>query len=328
MAGSYTFIRRDLTLASDFSGSPEEILQSATITPMQMDDMAGLDEIPKRNWNFFTEQKLDASPYEFGHFMLARLRLLGGATYEPFNGVTLGGAVGVEAGDNIYNIPQTSSKIVRSNVDYYTRSPVDIDRLYINVMRSIAPGLHARVTGGLLEEMYRGASAELLYQPHEARWAIGAEGNWLQQRDPEDQFGKTDYTTRTARVSLYYEVVPRDLTVILSGEQYLAKDHGISLEMRHQFQQGIQFGFLGTYSHRRDFGGPEDRGHTDAKIYLRIPLQFALDNIPVRSYTSMNVGSIARDSGQRVNLPVQLWDATRPVSYGPILRSWDDLLSF
>ncbi|HCM84437.1 MAG TPA: hypothetical protein DIS76_07720, partial [Rhodospirillaceae bacterium] len=183
-------------------------------------------------------------------------------------------------------------------------------------------------TGGLLEEMHRGISTEILYQPHDARWAISAESNWLQQRDPAHDFGRTNYNTHTGRLSFYYEVPPRDLTVIVRAEQFLAKDHGLSLELRQQFQQGIQLGFAGSYSHRRDFGGPDDRGHADARIYLRIPLQFALDDTPIQNYTSINVGSIARDSNQQVNLPVRLWDATRPISYGPILRSWDDLLNF
>lgn len=327
-AGTYTFIRRDLRLATSFEGSPEEIRQSATIAQAMPGDSPSLDEQPRRAWKFFTEEKFDSSGYEFGNLWITRSRFLWGATYEPLNGITIGGAGGMEAGDNIPVIPQTSSKIVRSNIDAYTQRVVDIDHLYVNAMRSIAPGLHARITAGLLEEMYRGVSGEILYQPQEARWAVGLEGNWLEQRHPLYDFDTTGYKTQTGALSFYYEVPPRDLTVIARVEQFLAKDHGVSLEFRHQFQQGIQMGFAGSYSHRRDFGGPDDRGHVDGRIYFRIPLQFAIDDVPIRNYTSFNVGSIARDSNQQVNVPVRLWDATRPVSYGPILRSWDDLLNF
>ncbi len=328
VAGSYTFVRRDLDLATDFSGSPEEILQNAHIRRAEITDAPELDMQSHRPWKFHVEQKIDNSGYEFGYLWLTRARFLAGGTYEPMNGITLGVTAGLEGGDNIPVIPQTGSKIVRSNIDAYTQNAADIDSFYINAMRSVLPGLHVRATAGLLEEMYRGISTEILYQPHDARWAISAESNWLQQRDPAHDFGRTNYNTHTGRLSFYYEVPPRDLTVIVRAEQFLAKDHGLSLELRQQFQQGIQLGFAGSYSHRRDFGGPDDRGHADARIYLRIPLQFALDDTPIQNYTSINVGSIARDSNQQVNLPVRLWDATRPISYGPILRSWDDLLNF
>lgn len=320
-------VRRDVIQATHFSGSAEEILHSTTITRADADDQSLLNEQPKRAWKFFTEERIDNSVYEFGNLILTRARFVAGAAYEPFNGITLGAAAGIESGDNLPLLPQ-SGKPVRTNLAEYTRNGVDIDRLYVNAMHSIAPGVHARVTAGLLEEMYRGISAEVLYQPLEARWAVGAEGNWLQQRDPRENFGKTDYETQTGAVSFYYEVPPRDLTVIVRAEQFLAKDQGLSLELRHQFQQGALVGFKTSYSARRDFGGPQDHGHLDARMYMRIPLQFAVDDVPVYNYTSVNVGSLTRDSNQQVELPVQLWDATRPVSYGPILRSWEDLLNF
>ncbi len=326
-AGNYTFVRRDVAQATNFSGSPEEILQSTTITAADNTDVP-IDVQPQRAWRYFTQQNIDISPYEFGFFSLSRTRQLAGVQYEPLAGLTFGATAGLESGDNLPVFITTSGKRVRSRINDYTRDIVDIENLYVNSMHSPLPGLHARVTGGLLEEMYRGVSTEILYQPFDARWAVSAEANWLQQRDPFRTFGKANNQTKTGSLAFYYEVPPRDLTVILRAEQFLARDRGLSLEFRHQFQQGMQLSFMTSYSTRRDFGGVEDRGHTDARMVLRVPLQYALDNTIIQNYTQINVGSIARDSNQQINLPIRLWEATRPISYGPILRSWDELLDF
>jgi len=329
VAGTYTFVRRDVTEATHFNGSPEEIFQSAQIAPTKVNDTPALNETPWRAWHLFTAQRFDIDPYEFGNFLISRERWLAGGSYEVLNGVTFGGAGAYQSGENYPIIFPNTTHAVRSNIDAYASNIAKVENLYMNVMHTIAPGLHARVTGGLLEEMYRGVSGELLYQPYQARWAIGAEGNWLQQRDPDKDFAKTSLETKTAALRFYYEVPPRDLTVIFSAEQYLAEDHGFSLELRQQFLQGIQLSFLGTWSNQRDLGGPTDRGHTDARLMLHIPLQYEINDMPIENHLMVNVGSGARDKGQEVELPVpDLWDATRPISYGPILRSWDDLLNF
>ncbi len=329
VAGTYTFVRRDVTGATHFNGSAEEVFQSAQITPAKFADAPALDETPVRAWHLFTAQRFDIDPYEFGNFLISRERWLAGGSYEIFNGFSIGGAASFESGENFPVIIPRPTHAVRSNIDAYADTPTKIENLYVNFTRTLAPQIQARVTGGLLEEMYRGIDAELFYQPYQARWAVSAEGAWLQQRDPMRDFGKTGLQTKTAALRFYYEVPPRDLTVIFSAEQYLAEDHGFSLELRQAFQQGIQLSFLGTWSNQRDLGGPEDRGHSDARLVLHIPLQYEIGDLPIENRLMVNTGSVARDMGQEVELPVpDLWDESRPVSYGPLLRSWDDLLAF
>jgi hypothetical protein len=327
-AGTYTIVRRDLLNASHFEGSPEEILQSTTVAPAGRADQPLRTELPGKAWTLFTGQRIDASPYEYGHFLLSREKLLFGGRYEWMNGLMLGGTIALESGSDVPPIAQTERKQVRSRLYDYTQQLGGIEQLYVNAMHSFGGGWHGRVTGGLLEEMYRGVSTEVLYQRLDARWAVGAEANWLQQRDPESEFGKTDYDTLTGNISFYYEVPPRDLTVIVRAEQFLARDQGVTLELQQQFQQGIRLGFVGTYSNRRDYGGPEDRGHSDARMVLSVPLQYSVQDVVINNGTQVRMGAIARDAGQSVEMPVRLWDATRPVSYGPLLRSWEDVLNW
>lgn len=329
VAGSYTIIRRDLSDTTHFAGSPEEIWQSAVMKPPSDDDAPALSELPVQRWHLFTAQRFDMGPYEFGSLLLSRERFLAGGRYEILNGIHIGASGAYESGNNLPYIIAADTHAVRSNINAYTGRLAKIETLYVNVQHEIAPNVHARITGGLLEEMFRGVSAEVLYQPHTARWGIGAEANWLQQRDPNHDFLKTSYHVNSGALSFYYEVLPRDLTVIARAESFLARDHGLSLEFRQEFMNGIRLSLLGTWSNQRDYGGPEDRGHADARMMLHIPLQYEVVDVPIQNNLDANLGSIARDMGQQVNLPMpRLWDATRPISYGPMIRSWQDVLKF
>jgi hypothetical protein len=255
------------------------------------------------------------------------LRTEAGGTFEPLNGFTLGATGSYEMSDNFQNIPVTPHP-VRSEAKLYMARPFETENLYVNAMQTVAPGLHARLTAGLLEEMYRGVSGEVLYQPFESRWAVGAEGDWLQQRSPTNDFGKTDLTSTPVALSVYYEIPRYDLTVIARAEQFLAEDKGGTLEFQHDFLRSSRISFAATWSNEKDFGGLENYGHMAAMMMVHIPLEYAIKNLPIENRADMNIAPVTRDSGQEVEVPVRLWDATRPISYGPITNSWDNFLNF
>ena len=176
--------------------------------------------------------------------------------------------------------------------------------------------------------MYRGASAEVLYQPFASRLAVGAEGDWLQQRSPNNDFAKTSYETTPWAASIYYEVVPHDLTIIGRVQQFLAEDKGYTVELQHEFYHGARLGFAADWSNRPDFGGLEDYGRLAARMELHIPLDYVFAGLPIENRADTYLGPLVRDSGQTVEMPARLWEATRPISYGPIEHSWDDFLNF
>lgn len=323
---TYTLLRRDVVRHTQFRGSADEIRQSATITPTLVDDAPLLSSSKYARFRLFSAQRFDLGPYEYGNFLLSRQRWQWGGSYQLLRNVTVGMTGNFRAGDNYPDIPP-GPKPARSRVNAYMRRNAALENLYANGMKTVAPGWHTRVTGGLLEEMYRGVSGEVLYQPLMSRWAVGAEGNWLQQRSPGDDFEKLHYITTPAVISFYYEVMPKNLTVILRAQQFLARDKGGTLEFQHHFLRGARLGFAMNWSDRRDFGGLEDRGHLDARMTLNIPLQYEFLGVPMENRMAVDAGAVARDSGQMVSLPVRLWDATRPIAYGPILSSWQDFLN-
>jgi hypothetical protein len=324
---TYTLLRRDVVRDTEFKGSAAEVMQTATVRPTVIDNTPA-PTLPERPlWRLFTVERADIDPYEFTDFILSNFRLQLGGTYEALHGVTLGATGNYEVSNN-YPATYLAPHPVRSDHRDYLNRTVDTENLYVNAMQTVAPGLHTRVTAGLLEQMYRGVSGEILYQPFQSRWAMGAEGDWLQQRSPIDDFAKTGFETTPAALSVYYEVLPHDLTIIARAEQFLAKDQGGTLEFQHQFLRGSELGFGATYSNEKDLGGLEYYGHWTAMMTLRVPLEYAIKNVPIENRLEANAGPVLRDSGAEVELPVRLWDATRPISYGPITNSWGDFLNF
>ncbi|WP_417585486.1 YjbH domain-containing protein, partial [Pelagibacterium sp.] len=76
---------------------------------------------------------------------------------------------------------------------YAQQSDLRIEHLTAEYIWRPGKNLYARTTLGYLETMYGGLSAELLWFPENNRLALGAEMNYVRQRDFDVQFGFQDY---------------------------------------------------------------------------------------------------------------------------------------
>ena len=90
--------------------------------------------------------------------------------------------------DNLHRLDDLRPRVilpVRSDIDRFAKRTFAIDTAYSAFTHSFHSDLHLSLMGGYLEEMYGGAGGEILYRPHNARWAIGAESFLAFKRDPE-----------------------------------------------------------------------------------------------------------------------------------------------
>ncbi len=187
---------------------------------------------------------------------------------------------------------------------------------------------------GQLEEMFGGAGGELLYQPLRARWALGVDAYHLYARDPNDDLAWRGTAHNTGFASFYFETPAYHLTSILRVGQFLARDQGAVLEFQHHLDNGIDVGLRSTYSNRSDTSGPFDHDHWDVGLALNVPLQRFDNHVPdkvVETPLDTNLGvaihSLGRDKGQMADIPLPLFNVSRPVRYGPISSSWQSLLT-
>ncbi|WP_417615583.1 YjbH domain-containing protein [Oceanisphaera sp.] len=198
---------------------------------------------------------------------------------------------------------------VRTLVRKYIKdSPVRMQNLQLTWMDRLAPNWYAQAYGGYLELMYAGAGGEVLYRPAETNWALGANLNWVKQRDFDSQFGMLDYAVTTGHLGAYYELPWLDDTLLqLQTGQYLAGDKGMTFELSHKFDSGVVAGAFATLTNvsSEDYG----EGSFTKGFYISIPF----DLLTVRPSTTSSTISwipLTRDGGQMLGRRYGLYGLT------------------
>jgi hypothetical protein len=231
---------------------------------------------------------------------------------------TLTGSYGVDITNNFDESGRISGNSalapVRSDVvKYLTEGDTGLDSLYFEKRGSAYKGLHYRVFGGVLEEMYSGVGGEVLYQPFQSRLAYGLSANWVRQRDYDKSFKHLDYQTATAFASVYWASPFYNVDIAVHAGKYLAKDVGATLEVRRTFNNGWMVGLWATMTDvsAEDFG----EGSFDKGMFFKIPFEGLFGGNSRGSYGA-RVRPIQRDGGQRLeDLSGNIWWDIRGARY-------------
>jgi hypothetical protein len=178
--------------------------------------------------------------------------------------------------------------------------------------------LFGRVTAGYLEKMFGGVSAELLWKRQNSRFALGAELNYVKQRDFDDVFGFRPYNILTGHVSAYYDIGGGYQGQLDVG-RYLAGDVGATLSLGREFDNGWRVGAFATITDvsATDFG----EGSFDKGIQLTIPLDWVTGRA---SKTKVNtvIRPVLRDGGARVNVSGRLYETVRGYQATELDATW------
>ena len=165
--------------------------------------------------------------------------------------------------------------------------------------------LYSRVSVGYLERMFGGVSAEVLWKPVESSFGIGAELNYVAQRDTDMWFGfdEYDYQVATGHLSAYYDFGNGFHGQVDAG-RYLAGDWGAGISLDREFANGWRLGAFATLTDisAEDFG----EGSFDKGIRLSIPTDY-LVGTPTRARVSTGIRSLSRDGGARLRVPDRLY---------------------
>ncbi len=329
--------RRDLQAAmAEHNGSPEEIWRDASVGPQPLPPDSDkswlrpfLNGRPQHLLStFHLTLDNDVSLSENDSGVLYRTSLIGDIREQIGAHVVTGGALRLNIKDNLSQLedirPQ-SLLPVRGDADRFAAHRVALDRFYSGWLTSITPNLHFAASAGLLEEMYTGAGAELLWRPFGKTFAIGAEAWSAYKRDPFSPLSLgVDNHVLTGHVSAYYEVPNSDLTLEARIGRYLAGDFGGTLAVARTMDNGVKVrGFI-TATDREDvnmFGAP-------ANLYsgLEITLPFGDRRyLPLGSALRLAASPLGRDAGQSLDNPLPLYDLTEPFSERHIIRHWNDI---
>ncbi len=214
---------------------------------------------------------------------------------------------------------------VRSDiVKYLTEGDSGLDSLYLEKRGNARNDVYYRLYGGVLETMYSGVGAEVLYQPFQSRVAYGLSGNWVRQRDYNKSFDHLDYQTTTGFASVYWASPFYNIDVAVHAGKYLAKDVGATLEIRRTFNNGWMVGLWATKTDvsAEDFG----EGSFDKGMFFRIPFD-SLFGRNTRNGYAASVRPIQRDGGQRLeDFSGNIWWNIRGARYDALSEMTDRMV--
>lgn len=233
----------------------------------------------------------------------------------------------------------------RFNSIYRQDADPGITHLQLAYYDRPASDLYSRVSIGYLERMFGGVSGEVLYKPVNARWAVGAELNYVAQRDTDMLFGfgdycgpqgggfdrctdpdggdslrdvADDYRVMTGHLSFYYDFDNGFHTQVDVG-RYLAGDWGTTVTVDREFENGWTVGAYATLTDMpfEDFG----EGSFDKGIRISVPFDYFVGT-PTRQRQVATLTSVSRDGGARLDVQGRLYDIVRD-GHEPVLeQSW------
>jgi len=189
---------------------------------------------------------------------------------------------------------------------YLTTSEVTMPLFQFNHAEQLDKDLYGMVYGGYLESMFAGVGGEVLFRPAVQRWSIGADLNYVRQRDFDQGFGLRDYSVVTGHITGYTDL-PFDTLAAVSVGRYLAGDWGTTVDLSREFSNGVRFGAWATVTtaSSADYG----EGSFDKGLYLSIPFD-ELMSVSTMRRANLVWSPLTRDGGAKLNRSFQLHSMT------------------
>lgn len=250
----------------------------------------------------------------------AGLRAVGAYNFSP--NLRLSGAITQKLVGNLDSvtraIPSSLPRVRTDYAEYSKQGDLALEHLTLSHFGRPGKDLYSRLTAGYLETMYAGVSGELLWKPVDSRLALGAELNYVKQRDFDQRLGLRDYEVATGHLSAYYDF-GNGFHGQLDAGRYLAGDLGATVTLDREFSNGWRVGAYATFTDvtAEDFG----EGSFDKGIRLTIPMAWALGK-PTRRENNLIIQSLTRDGGARLNVQDRLYGRVRDYHKPQLTKEW------
>ncbi len=329
-------IRSDVEKAMDKNNSsPQEIWNNTKfvvsdknkITHSRFMPIKGINNL--KSFKFSLENLISLSEEDSG--TLYRSSAVIEQQTNPFLGFVTGYKFRVNINDNLENIDKlrpTALKPVHSDINAFTNSLINLDNAYISYITTPKPNLYAGVTAGYLDEFYYGIGGEILYRPFASRLALGAEIWKLNRRDPYSplNLATIDGNSPTSgHINAWYDLPKEDITLKLRAGRYLASDIGGSIGLIKTFKNGVKLDTslsITNYSDPDIFGGTTSAYH---EINLTLPLG-SIPHINQGSNIKTTIAPFARDIGQSINPPINLYETSNNLTLNHMAKYWNEIL--
>jgi hypothetical protein len=315
--------RSDLEALEYTPGNGDAIGERAVVADAaRLGDPAIMGEglYPKFTWSVLPD--LRTSLFDPDEPVRADLGIRLSASYDIAPGFVLSGSVVQKIAGNIGDSTRESNSVlpkVRTDASKYSaEGETAIDRLTLAWYSRPAENIYGRVTAGYLERMFGGVSAEVLWKRPDSPLALGAEVNYVQQRDFDQRLGFQDYDIVTGHVSAYYSF-GGGYSGQLDVGRYLAGDWGATVSLDREFGNGWR---VGAFATKTDVSAEEfGEGSFDKGIRLQIPLNWVTGQ-PTRKTYSATLRPLLRDGGARLSVDGRLNDILRDYDQSTLDQQW------
>lgn len=208
---------------------------------------------------------------------------------------------------------------VRSDIVKYLKASKEfnIKRMQLNYFQSPLKNLYYKISGGIIEEMFAGFGAEIMYRPFYSNYAIGAELWDVKQRDYEMLFSNRDYQVVTGHLNYFYTFPESKVTFAVKAGRFLAGDSGFNFDFSRRFESGLRIGafFSRTDISKEEFG----EGSFDKGFYFHIPLDLFFETYS-KGLSGFGLRPLTRDGAQYLNHAFSLYGVTEQAQYENIVR--------
>ena len=324
------FMRRDLENAiARHHGSPQEIWRNTafhkTAPPKQL-----LEDRRTFSAQWFTlSLNEDISLSEEDSGILHRTSAVLSNTKQLSDRFHITNGFRLNITDNLHKIHDLRPRNplpTRGDIDRFADSFASLDHSYIGWTQSLGNEVHAALVGGYLEEMYAGFGGEILYRPFGKTFGIGAEAYQVMKRDPYSfaDLSMTGDGLVIGALNGWYEFPGTDMTLHARAGRYLAEDIGGTLSLQNRFKNGTSIEAFITATDDADFDSFGGTTHLYTGLALTLPIG-NVPYIPEGSRANINMHQIGRNSGQYLDKPFTLYDATEKMSYRHITTYWNKI---
>jgi hypothetical protein len=205
-----------------------------------------------------------------------------------------------------YDAPSGLPRVRTDLRQYLTTSDVTMPLFQVSHAEQLDKDLYGMVYGGYLESMFAGVGGEVLFRPSGERWSVGADLNWVRQRDFDQGLGLRDYSVVTGHITGYTDL-PFDTLAAVSVGRYLAGDWGGTVDISREFFNGVRFGAWATITtaNSAEYG----EGSFDKGLYLSIPFDEMMSMSTMRR-ANLVWAPLTRDGGARLSRSFQLHSMT------------------
>jgi hypothetical protein len=222
--------------------------------------------------------------------------------------------------DRITRESESALPAVRTRLkDYLQQGESGLDELALVHRQKWASSLYSQTYVGVLEEMYAGVGTEWLWRPFDSNVALGANLNWVAQRNFDKRLGLQDYNVVTGHATFYWASGIHDFDVAIHAGRYLAGDWGTTIEVQKRFPNGWSVGAFATFTDVpfSKFG----EGSFDKGLIFRIPFDLYSPKNVRGAYRTI-IRPINRDGGRMLdNWPGSLWENLRGTHSDWLLRN-------